>query len=387
MNYHLYYLGNQFEFTFNFINTVGDLQTVILQALNIQKSKLLFLSHGDKILGKDYLFTDNLADKELFDINIFVVPDYYEVEDGTKRIYNEWLNNQIVNSDLITANQQLLLFNTNNNLTSPNLHFFTNDQQPRPRRHRSPLRPSRPPPPIPSEVNTNRRVRRAAPNGNGPLLQSFFGGSGSLSIDGAGGNNQLQQMIQNFLGGSDAGSTTSLSNIFNEMINNDIYDLGVTMTHGPNGNSIGVVASGSVGGNDFFRRLLSDLEPVPITLSRENIEELPTFKYSEVPDEIKEPNADGTCSICLEEFNGDDEVRVLLCKHYFHKTCIDRWLGEENVRCPLCRHDSREISSNNNNSLEDNTTADNDAVSCTSSEEGEPRRRKKKKKSKLKSGD
>ncbi|GKV10699.1 hypothetical protein SLEP1_g22028 [Rubroshorea leprosula] len=43
------------------------------------------------------------------------------------------------------------------------------------------------------------------------------------------------------------------------------------------------------------------------------------------------------CAICLEEFSGDDECRVLpICKHIYHMGCIDRWLMDE-LTCPICR--------------------------------------------------
>lgn len=43
------------------------------------------------------------------------------------------------------------------------------------------------------------------------------------------------------------------------------------------------------------------------------------------------------CVICLEEFSGDDECRVLpICKHIYHMGCIDRWLMDE-LTCPVCR--------------------------------------------------
>ncbi|CAN1172726.1 RING-H2 finger protein ATL39, partial [Linum perenne] len=43
------------------------------------------------------------------------------------------------------------------------------------------------------------------------------------------------------------------------------------------------------------------------------------------------------CSICLEEFKGEEECRVLkVCEHIYHRDCIDLWLTTEN-HCPLCR--------------------------------------------------
>ena len=385
MNYNIYHESNQFDYSFNFVNTVGELQTVILQALNIPKSDLLFLMHDDKILGKDYPFTDNLAEKNLFDIHIFVVCDYYRVAEGTKQAYNQWLTTQINNTDLIVANQQLLLYNTNNNLSTPNLNFFTGSSNstqqssPPPRVYQNPqfsasqatrgINPLRATARSSSANTTSTSTTSVPMNDNGPITPSnpatsdrvggrgrragngFLGNSSASrpTITTFGGNGQIQSMLQSFLNGgrsNGSGAGSSISSIFDTMMSNNIYDLAVTMTEGPDGSNIGLVATsgidGGVGGynqSDFFQRLMSDLEPVPVTLTREGINQLPTFKFSELPVEIKES---GTCSVCLEDFGDNDQTRVLLCKHYFHKDCIDRWLTQENVRCPLCRHDNRD---------------------------------------------
>ncbi|RVX15784.1 RING-H2 finger protein ATL80 [Vitis vinifera] len=43
------------------------------------------------------------------------------------------------------------------------------------------------------------------------------------------------------------------------------------------------------------------------------------------------------CAICLTEFVGGDEIRVLpQCGHGFHVGCIDTWLGSH-CSCPSCR--------------------------------------------------
>lgn len=59
-------------------------------------------------------------------------------------------------------------------------------------------------------------------------------------------------------------------------------------------------------------------------------------------------NADGTdaeghlgCSICTEDFNKGEEVRVLPCNHKFHPDCVDPWLLNVSGTCPLCRIDLR----------------------------------------------
>ncbi|XP_071721935.1 RING-H2 finger protein ATL80-like [Rutidosis leptorrhynchoides] len=43
------------------------------------------------------------------------------------------------------------------------------------------------------------------------------------------------------------------------------------------------------------------------------------------------------CAICLAEFVGEDEIRLLpQCGHAFHVSCIDTWLGSHSS-CPSCR--------------------------------------------------
>ncbi|KAK3232186.1 hypothetical protein Dsin_004067, partial [Dipteronia sinensis] len=46
---------------------------------------------------------------------------------------------------------------------------------------------------------------------------------------------------------------------------------------------------------------------------------------------------DSTCSICLREFEDDEDIRVLPeCEHHYHVDCIDEWLCSQSS-CPICR--------------------------------------------------
>uniref|UniRef100_A0A1L8DSD7 RING-type E3 ubiquitin transferase n=1 Tax=Nyssomyia neivai TaxID=330878 RepID=A0A1L8DSD7_9DIPT len=44
------------------------------------------------------------------------------------------------------------------------------------------------------------------------------------------------------------------------------------------------------------------------------------------------------CTICLLQFENDNDVRRLPCMHLFHMDCVDQWLVT-NKHCPICRVD------------------------------------------------
>ncbi|KAH8291333.1 hypothetical protein KR054_010614 [Drosophila jambulina] len=44
------------------------------------------------------------------------------------------------------------------------------------------------------------------------------------------------------------------------------------------------------------------------------------------------------CAICIEAYKPTDTIRILPCKHEFHKNCIDPWLIEHRT-CPMCKLD------------------------------------------------
>ncbi|CAL9237300.1 unnamed protein product [Arabidopsis halleri] len=65
------------------------------------------------------------------------------------------------------------------------------------------------------------------------------------------------------------------------------------------------------------------------------LDKIPIFVYSSKnppPPEEKEE-----CSVCLSEFEEEDEGRLLpKCGHSFHVDCIDTWFRSRST-CPLCR--------------------------------------------------
>ena len=49
----------------------------------------------------------------------------------------------------------------------------------------------------------------------------------------------------------------------------------------------------------------------------------------------------GQCSICQEDLNEGEAIRILDCMHKYHKKCVDRWLSQHSNSCPECRHQSK----------------------------------------------
>uniref|UniRef100_A0AC34F6D1 RING-type domain-containing protein n=1 Tax=Panagrolaimus sp. ES5 TaxID=591445 RepID=A0AC34F6D1_9BILA len=47
---------------------------------------------------------------------------------------------------------------------------------------------------------------------------------------------------------------------------------------------------------------------------------------------------DADCPVCIDPYRAGDIVRMLPCRHVFHKTCVDPWLLEHRT-CPMCKSD------------------------------------------------
>lgn len=43
------------------------------------------------------------------------------------------------------------------------------------------------------------------------------------------------------------------------------------------------------------------------------------------------------CNICLTEYDDEEMLTVLPCKHYYHTECIEHWLKKESKKCPVCK--------------------------------------------------
>ncbi|OCL03735.1 hypothetical protein AOQ84DRAFT_381322 [Glonium stellatum] len=63
------------------------------------------------------------------------------------------------------------------------------------------------------------------------------------------------------------------------------------------------------------------------------------------------------CSICTDDFERGQDIRVLPCNHKFHPACVDPWLLNVSGTCPLCRIDLRPTTSHSSTN-EDNGNDD-----------------------------
>ncbi|KAJ2500565.1 hypothetical protein GGH96_002608 [Coemansia sp. RSA 1972] len=73
---------------------------------------------------------------------------------------------------------------------------------------------------------------------------------------------------------------------------------------------------------------LRDLAPTDVVNS------LPVKTFYHAKYKAGEP---AECAICLEDFDDEDELRTLPCKHAYHVKCIDRWLTTRKKFCPICK--------------------------------------------------
>ncbi|RDX87008.1 RING-H2 finger protein ATL52, partial [Mucuna pruriens] len=64
---------------------------------------------------------------------------------------------------------------------------------------------------------------------------------------------------------------------------------------------------------------------------------IPAHKYQKRKKSNDDVDEDGTCAVCLGDFEEGEELRTLPeCMHSFHVTCIDTWLHSHSS-CPVCR--------------------------------------------------
>lgn len=77
--------------------------------------------------------------------------------------------------------------------------------------------------------------------------------------------------------------------------------------------------------------------------TRHRLERLPTKLWHAEDVAASTGHQQDECCLCLQEFEDNDELRLLPCQHFFHTQCIDRWFAAKAYHtrtCPLCKRDA-----------------------------------------------
>ena len=70
-----------------------------------------------------------------------------------------------------------------------------------------------------------------------------------------------------------------------------------------------------------------------------NIQKFPKFYYTPAHLRVMEDIGQSeTCTICLGDYEDDEQLRLLPCGHCFHAECVDAWLQINRI-CPMCKVD------------------------------------------------
>ena len=94
----------------------------------------------------------------------------------------------------------------------------------------------------------------------------------------------------------------------------------------------------------FIQQTFSYHQPVQnSSLSIEEVDRLMPVKTYQPKNNCEQGEREGgeeenklSCTVCLEDFKPNDEVRISPCLHVYHKACIETWLGIRNI-CPNCK--------------------------------------------------
>jgi len=107
------------------------------------------------------------------------------------------------------------------------------------------------------------------------------------------------------------------------------------------------IVTGGPNNLDSFEALLelADLlgQVKPPTVSKEEIDKsgLEIIKAAQLSQHENDgkvsSNCLDRCLICLDDYQPEEDIRVMSCRHAFHQTCVDEWLQTGRNNCPACR--------------------------------------------------
>jgi len=102
--------------------------------------------------------------------------------------------------------------------------------------------------------------------------------------------------------------------------------------------------------DDFWglAELLGQVKPPVASKSDIDRAGLEIVKASELSQREKDgrvtSNTSERCLICLSDYEPEEDLRILSCKHVFHQECVDKWLEVGRNNCPACRTKGVEVS-------------------------------------------
>ena len=98
----------------------------------------------------------------------------------------------------------------------------------------------------------------------------------------------------------------------------------------------------------IMSRSLYDRHPVKKVITEEARLEIVDKKFT--VDMVEELKINDVCGIWQEQFEEDEDIKILPCNHAFKAGAIMKWLEEEKAECPVCRFSlkSKEVNENQN---------------------------------------
>ena len=182
--------------------------------------------------------------------------------------------------------------------------------------------------------------------------QDFFHNAANELVYRTNSNSRLNRLI------SELTRIPTLTTPFNSINNtnnpNNFYDmlLGANIEYETTATAISAI-------NDSF----NDMTVYKKVLSSEGEKSLKKIKYDKIKVEYDR------CPILQTDFEPDEEITQLPCKHSFNTVAIERWLKDEKSECPVCRHqleyEEKKINMDDDdtdNDITDDDITDNDII-------------------------
>ena len=182
---------------------------------------------------------------------------------------------------------------------------------------------------VPNLNNINNLENLSVPNFNN------INNLENLSVPNFNNINNLENIsLPNFNNVDNLINYNEINNIFGNLVNSSYTINEINSSMNLNMNTVPL--------SNFFSTLnnTSINEDVPLVIKLDSLEKLEVNKFMNLTEELKDKNK--KCMIKLEDFNEEDIVRVLPCKHVFSKDLIDDWLRNSSYKCPICRKASGE---------------------------------------------